>query len=534
MTLKKEYSFLIPLLPFLFWLIDLGNVEAIRQGTEGFYLQVSKEIFQLKSWLVPMYLKQPHWSKPPLHFWLPQPFFIITGGASIFLSRLSILISTIGLSFLIDRWAVKNLQFQKYLLFFVMLASVGFLKYGRIYMMEMPLCLLTAYGSLLFFDFLNDKKSKTLFLAILVTAAANLIKGPVSFVMNFGGVFIFLAYEYYKEKELPLKHFLFWTMGSVFIGSIWYLSCYLSFGSQFIDYFFLRENLGKFQSKSYPIRSVINGLLIFSLPWTFFIPVAFNKNLLSKLWSEKVNRFLIFHFIFFFILWMIPSQRSHHYAMPAQPFFLMILTLLVFRYKDLASKKWLSLSFKGVIFLFSFFTLLLLLSLLFTEVRTDLISLFRVVIGISLLGFCLYSLFKHRENLLRTATLSFLAMGYIWILFAPVFYLPTIPTNVIDRVNKEQVSVIFNKPYFLSELLGKDVRVLNPSLIQADRQNPKKHYIMSQLMYEQHHLKSFLKIQSTWPIWRRGNKFKDIIHAFSEMSLVSLQQNMVLLRPLRP
>lgn len=532
MILNKKLIWTLPFLAFLFWLIDLGNIEAIRQGTEGFYLQVSKEVFQLKSWLVPMYLKNRHWSKPPLHFWLPQPFFLISGAASLFLSRLAIVITTILLTLCIDKWAQKFLGFQKYLLFFVLLASVGFLKYGRIYMMEMPLCLLTALASLYFFQYSEHPSKKNFFILVLSTAAANLIKGPVSFVMNFGAVFLFLAYEYIRTKKIILKPYLLWCLASVLMGSIWYFACYLKYGNEFIDYFFLRENLGKFQSKSYPISSVINGLLLFSLPWTLLLPLLFNRKLISNLWQVKVNRFLVIHFVFLFILWMIPSQRSHHYAMPAQPFFLILISIIVINYKISLKQNWMTYLFKAIPCLLFIFVLLLASTLVFAEVRSHFLFLLRIISGILIIGAGAIFLIRTQTSLFKTALISFISFGYIWILFAPTFYLPTIPQEIINKVRGTQVSVIYHKPYFLSELLGTDVRVINEVLIQADIKQPKKYYIMSHNNFNRFGFKRFLKIQSKWPVWVRGSKIKNIAHAFSQKSLKTLQENMVLLSPL--
>jgi 4-amino-4-deoxy-L-arabinose transferase-like glycosyltransferase len=534
MILNKRYLSALPLFVFCFWLIDLGNIEAIRQGTEGFYLQVSKEVYQVKSWLVPIYLKNRHWSKPPLHFWLPQPFFLISGAASLFLSRLAIVISTILLTLCIDKWAQKFLGFQKYLLFFVLVASVGFLKYGRIYMMEMPLSLLTALSSLYFFQYLEFKRSRDFLVLILCTASANLIKGPVSFVMNFGAVFFYLAYEYIHKKKLIVRPYLIWIVASVILGSIWYLTCYIQYGNEFIDYFFLRENLGKFQSKSYPISSVINGLLVFSLPWTLLLPIFFNKTLLQNLWKEKVNRFIIFHFVFLFLLWMIPSQRSHHYAMPAQPFFLILITIVLINLRKNLNQVWLKNLFKTIPCLLLFFAGLLSSSLIFEEIRSHAIFLLRIISGIIIILTGAIYLLRSRTGLYKTAIISFISFGYIWIIFAPTFYLPTVPQNVVNKAKSQQVSVIYHKPYFLSELLGTEVRVLNQSLIQADVNSPKKFYIMSQKDFNRFGFKSFLRIQKIWPVWIRGSKLKNIMHAFSAKSLKGLQENMVLLVPLSP
>lgn len=530
---KRQNFFLIalPIFAFLFWLIDLGNVEAIRQGTEGFYLQVSKEIYQFKSWLVPMYLGAPHWSKPPLHFWAPQPFFLLTGISSLFLSRLSILIFSLLITWFIDRWSVKHLKTKPLVAFFMLLASVGFLKYSRIYMMEMPLCLLTAYASLRYFQYAEDQTRRNFLILVFLTAAANLVKGPVSFVMNFGGVGLFLIYEFFKTKNFPLKQIILWGVSSVLLGSVWYIICYINYGDEFINYFFLRENLGKFQSKSYPLSSVINGLLILSLPWTLLVPALFKISFLKKFFEDKLNRFLIFHFLFLFILWMIPSQRSHHYAMPSQPFFILILLSAFTHYREELRTNWIKPVFAFMASFFIFFSLVTLSTLAFKEIRGSELSVLRVMGAVFFLAASALIIWKNKPHLFPTSLASFFSLGFIWILFAPIFYLPTIPNNVIERVKGEQVSVIYNKPYFLSELLGKDVRVLNEVLIQVDRTTPQKYYIMKEYDYRRYGLDDFLSIKDAWPIWKRNNGLKEMGQAYSQTSLNSLKENMVLLVP---
>ncbi len=529
---QKTFSQLLLLaVPLFFWSFDLGNVEAIRQGTEGFYLQVSKEIFHLKSWLVPTYLGEPHWSKPPLHFWLPQPFFILFGASSLFLSRLSVLLLTLSTSFLIDKWCHQHLKIKRFLIFFVLLSSLGFLKYARIYMMEMPLSLLTALASLTFYQYLEKSSLRNLLITVFFTSIANLVKGPVSFIMNFGAIFLFLLYEYFKNKSLSFKKYFKWCFASIVMGSLWYLVCYINFGQEFIDYFFLRENLGKFQSKSYPISSVIKGLLIFSLPWAFFIPVFINKKLFTSLWEKKVNRFLLFHFAFLFILWTIPSQRSHHYAIPSLPFFLILITQVLENYK----KDLHPLLLKAIFFLISFFFILLAiitsLSFSFEEIRINPSAIVRTLLATLILLISAYIIVKKRSRLFYVSLASFLSLSFVWIIFAPIFYLPTIPSLIISQIKNEQVSVIYNKPYFLSELLNKEVRVLNEQLIKHDQKNPQKFYLMKEKTFKRYQMEKFLKISKSWPLWRRNSSAKLIFTAFKEKSLRPLQENMVLLIP---
>ena len=72
---KKYISLVLVLLIFIFLLGQLGNLNAIRQGTEGFYLQISNEMYASKNYLTPTYFGENHWSKPPLQFWFAQLFY---------------------------------------------------------------------------------------------------------------------------------------------------------------------------------------------------------------------------------------------------------------------------------------------------------------------------------------------------------------------------------------------------------------------------------------------------------------------------
>ena len=92
MNSKKFTLSLFTIIPILLYFFDLGNVNALRQGTEGFYLLITQEMFEAKSFLTPLIYGAPHWSKPPLQFWLPQPLYWLTSGDYLAMGRLSILL----------------------------------------------------------------------------------------------------------------------------------------------------------------------------------------------------------------------------------------------------------------------------------------------------------------------------------------------------------------------------------------------------------------------------------------------------------
>ena len=88
-----------------FW--DLGNPDALRQGTEGFYFSITKDMFNNQSFLTPTINSHAHWSKPPLQFWVSYVFYLIKGSSSLLLARLSVaFVSILGLGY-ISSWLDK-------------------------------------------------------------------------------------------------------------------------------------------------------------------------------------------------------------------------------------------------------------------------------------------------------------------------------------------------------------------------------------------------------------------------------------------
>jgi 4-amino-4-deoxy-L-arabinose transferase-like glycosyltransferase len=144
---------------FFFLFLNIGDLDALRQGTEGFYLQIAKEMSQGKDFLTPKYLGNPHWSKPPLHFWMHLPIqFLFPGATTVWSSRVSVAILSLILLFLTSRWIKRNLDIPVGVSFIFLFSTVGVFKYSKIYMMEAPLAFLGLYSALKFYDFIRFEK----------------------------------------------------------------------------------------------------------------------------------------------------------------------------------------------------------------------------------------------------------------------------------------------------------------------------------------------------------------------------------------
>lgn len=528
MNKRLLFQFFFSALFLFVLLLNLGSVDAPRQGTEGFYLQVAKETFLNDSWLTPLHMNTPHWSKPPFQFWLAFPFYGFSGGTSLLASRLSILIFSLFMVWLIDRWCQRQLRSKSMYFFLFFCGTIGFLKYSRIYMMEMPLTLLTTYAVLKYYEFYKTRENYELGKSSLALALSNLVKGPVSFVMGFGGIGLFHAIRFLVNKEKPkYKDIIIWGILSVAIGSIWYVSSYITHGEDFFNYFFLRENVGKFTAKSYPVRVLFQGLIIFALPWSLFLPFMF-KEMKSNIRTNKTFQFLFINFLFFFILWMIPSQRSHHYAMPSIPLLLIMIFDIVFNKGEHYVFNKLPLKFIATIF--GFMSVIVVFSFKFNEVLNDFPNLLRAFITLVVLAYGIFILLARVDYIRKIFLINFFSFTFVWIVFTPCFFLPTVPERVIDQVKEKEVSVLFRKPFFIAEALQQDINIFNPQQAVEHAKNPHAGvFIVEEKWFKHLNLDKYLIIKDKWPIWKRGTKAKDILKAISDGKLSNLQERLLLL-----
>lgn len=526
----KNYLFFSLSILFFFYFWDLGNLDGLRQGTEGFYLQVLKEMYQDNSILTPRYIGLNHWSKPPFHFWIGLISYFVSGSASLLAARASVALFSLGGLFYISTWVSNLFKIPKWITLVFLGSSIGFLKYSRIYMMEIPLTILTVLSVLKFYDYLNSKSQKDFWISSLLLAFATLVKGPVSLVMGFGGVGLYLFIYLVRDKNTKwIKPYLFWVIVTFSLSSIWFILSYLIHGYEFINTFFIRENLGKFKSQSYPIRVLFQGLIIFSLPWILFLPSSF-KSIIEGIKKDLTQKeygpilLLSINFLFFFLLWCIPSQRSHHYAFPSIPFLLILILVAIFKNKA---------KMNAIFKLMAGFSFLLILicssPLFFEEFNTSGENLFKIILTLLILIFCFIGLIKKEGFLLKLIS-PILILGTIWTIFAPIFFLSYIPHDVSLMIGEKQLGVVVRKPYFVREAVrSKKIDIIDPAQINNYIRTHTNLYLVHQPTFDSQKLNEVSSVLRSWKIWKRGNKFSDILNAIKTGSLNSLKENILLL-----
>ncbi len=520
---------------FYFW--DLGNINAIRQGTEGFYLQISKEMFAQKSFMTPLYLGEHHWSKPPIQFWMAYLSYGVFG-VSLFAARLTMALTGMMGLIIMANWCKRYFSLNNATSLLVFATSLGMLKYSRIYMMEITLAVFTVAAALKFFDFISGRRRRDFLSASILMAMATLVKGPVALVMCFGGCGLFIIYMLAVRKRNFFPQTIMFGILSVALASIWFVACYLEYGKEFFDYFFLRENIGKFTAKSYPIRVLFQGLFLYTFPIILLLPMSgvYFKSHLKQMLSAHPTKnqtaiiFIFLNFLVFFALWFIPSQRSHHYAIPAMPLAVMLLYITAMvEFEKLMQNRWyrfLSGLTKSIIGLFLLFIVALTALLLyFLHGPTGQLSIYiGVALVLEILGLVTYIFSKQVS---RMAMGYLLVFGTVWTFLVTQVSLPEIPQNIIQLTQGKEVAVTLRKFYFVSEALGQDVQKIDPSSIDMALTSGK--YVITK--QEDLSTNGNYKKEADWKVWARRLKASQIIQAIKERNPSLIQDTRVLISP---
>lgn len=501
------------LAPFALYFYDIGNPDALRQGTEGFYLRVLSEMKQAGSFLTPLFDSRPHFSKPPLGFWLAWPFVTESEGV-LFGARLSILLSSLVCLFFIARSVARHLRFNAAIVCIFVLSTFGAIKYFRIFMLEAPLALFGTLAGLWLYDSFQSKSIWRAIAAGIALGLAGLTKGPVSFVM----AGLSLGFYFLFERRLParaeVKNSLWALMSAMVIFSPWFIILGIRYGDEFWNYFLVRENLGKFTAKSYSPMVLFQGLFLFLLPWSLIILAGF-KGINAK-WRERTRSeraYLIYLLAFsfgHFAIWFIPSQRSHHYAFPSTFYFLFFLMALC---SEAPMLKRFIIGFLGALF-----ALLAYLSMTFGHayLLSTLIAIFLLLIAFT------------RGIKFFSAAWS-LALLTLWYVIAPSFAISLLPQKIQDQIGTESVAVSIRKPFFVEEELRRAIDIVPYDKINNQTVTA-SYFLTDHIGVNYLGALSGYQEATTYPVWRRGVKLGEVVEALKNRDLSSLQTKMYLLK----
>jgi len=314
-----------------------------------------------------------------------------------------------------------------------------------------------------------------------------------------------------NKKFANIEKYIIYVSITAIIASLWFIAAYWKHGPEFFDYFFLRENLGKFGSEKMESRKILQGLLLYSLPWSLWIPSVLKKST----FKNETTLFLLFGFISFFFIWFIPSQKSHHYAVPSIPFFLAIIVSSIPEKPNLFQKV----------------TSLIFVSLLMTPVLfMNFIVPFpdaAIATGTIILLTTLVLLLKTKNSATITGLIT-VTMLYIYSIVAPKFYLPNFPTQFISLTQNSKMALVDRRSFFFEEVLDQNVEPIEIEQLDNFLSEPNSKAIVYQSRLGTKDISNY-HVLASWKKWIRDITTKHITSAIKSHNITMLQEDVFLI-----
>jgi 4-amino-4-deoxy-L-arabinose transferase-like glycosyltransferase len=332
--LSTPESRLRSLAPYVCWAVLLFTVLFWRLGVPSFwdpdeahYAQTTRELIERGDWLAPYFNQQPFFDKP-VFFHVLQALPMSLFGANEFSARLVPALAALAL--ILTTWwvgaalASADVGFLAALLLTV---SPGVFALSRYAILD---TLFTAwlFGgiALLSVAALKDRP-RLQYGGYVLLALATLTKGPLAIALS--GIAFLLAIAMSKDARRRLLT-LRWALGLAMVLGIaapWFAYMLARFGAEFVNGYFLTENITLFSAPPYGNQPgwsfYFRILAVGLLPWTFLVVGRLVDDL--RLWIENGTPPDTFEIL----LWSwtiavvgfftLSAFKLDHYVFPAAP-----------------------------------------------------------------------------------------------------------------------------------------------------------------------------------------------------------------------
>lgn len=282
---------------------------------EGAFSEATREML-LSGNLLTTYLNgEPRFDKPILIYWL-QLISVKSFGLNEFALRLPSALAGGLWAAALFGWARRQSGVRQAFVAAAMLVlSLQVSIIAKAAIADALLNLFLAVTMLALLEHVKTESRPALLLAFASAGFGMLTKGPIALLIPLGTTFLYLLLRgeparFFRMVFNPLGILLF--LG---IALPWYVLEYLDQGEAFIEGFFLKHNVGRFNtsleghsgSLFYYFPVVIIGLM----PFTGLLSTIIGN--LKALAAEEENRFLFIWFLFVFVFFSFSGTKLPHY-----------------------------------------------------------------------------------------------------------------------------------------------------------------------------------------------------------------------------
>ena len=336
-------------LPALRWLLFLAIVCGFYLNLwgvplfdldEGAFSEATREMFLRGDFISTFLEGNPRYDKPILIYWL-QAASMLVFGVNEFAFRLpSALAGTL--------WVLATFAFVRrvrdertaYLAAIITATALEVMVMSRAATADALLNLFIASSMFSVYLYWKEGERRWLLWSFALIGLGFLTKGPVAVLVPLAVSFLFFA------VSGDLKRWLRMVFNPAGIGLFlliampWYVAQYLKEGDAFIQGFFFKHNLDRFQGAmerhSGGIFYYLPVVLVAVLPYTAVLLVALGR--VKALWRDELSRFALIWFLFVLVFFSLSGTKLPHYVLYGLTGTFLIMAL---RLGELPTRLWL-------------------------------------------------------------------------------------------------------------------------------------------------------------------------------------------------
>jgi len=294
---------------------NIGNVP-LYDLDEGAFAEATREMLEREDYISTYLNGQPRYDKPILIYWF-QALSVSYLGLNEFALRLPSALASVLWVILVVVFVRRFIDKKTaYIAGIITATCLSISIIGKTATADALLNCLLAGSMLCFFAYYKARKRRFLYLFYLFVSLGFLTKGPVALLIPGVVSLIFLLIK--KEARLWLS-IAFSGVGIcifLIIGLPWYVVQYLKEGQAFIDGFFLKHNVSRFQG---PLEGHAGSIfyylpivLLASLPFTTVVLKVFTRY--KDIIKDDFQLFLLLWFGFVVVFFSFSGTKLPHYV----------------------------------------------------------------------------------------------------------------------------------------------------------------------------------------------------------------------------
>ncbi len=306
--------------------VNLGSVPLFDLD-EGAFTEATREMF-VRGDFISTYLNGvPRYDKPILIYWL-QAASVLLFGVNEFAFRLPSAIAATLWIITIYRFAREFLNRRTALVAGIIAATAfGVTVIGKAATADALLNLLIAATMLDIYRYYRHREQRLLYRVFLWMGLGVLTKGPVAILIPFA---VTLAFFTWQREFRPWFRAVFNPVGMLILAAValpWYLAQYWKEGDAFIQGFFMRHNVGRFQGTmeghSGSLFYYVPIVLVLVLPYTALLFGALRR--MRQAARDSLALYLWLWFGFVLVFFSFSGTKLPHYVLyGSSPLFILM------------------------------------------------------------------------------------------------------------------------------------------------------------------------------------------------------------------